>query len=88
MEYNENIAGLGKNHDKEAHDYDLAKKQSEAKPAAENLDTTPNSVDKSEIKNRQKEGQEIHDQAHRYAKEEHEKAENWENTAPDKEADQ
>lgn len=88
MEYNENIAGLGKNHNKEAHDHDLAKKQSEAKPAAENLDTTPHSIDKSEIKDRKNGVQEIHEQAHRYAKEEHEKAENWENTDAKKKADQ
>lgn len=88
MEYDENIAGLGKNHNKEAHDHDLAKKQSEAKPAAENLDTTPNSVGKSEVRNRKNEGQEIHEQAHRYAQEEHERAENWENTDAKEEADQ
>ena len=78
MKINENIAGLGKNHDKEAREHDIAKKQSEAKPAAENLDMMPNSVNA--------EGQKeflpqtpIHKEAEKYAEEEHQKAEDWEN---------
>ena len=44
MDINENIPGLGKNHNQEAKENDIAKKQSEAKTAAENLDMMPNSV--------------------------------------------
>jgi hypothetical protein len=69
MDIKENIAGLGKNHDEAARDHDIAKKQSEAKPAAENLDMTPNSVNKPPL----------HEKAQEYAKEEHKKAEDWEN---------
>lgn len=76
MEINENIAGLGKNHNKEAHEHDIAKKQSEAKPAAENLDMTPNSVNKNATKHSE---DPIHKEAEDYAKHEHAKAENWEN---------
>jgi hypothetical protein len=75
MEINENIAGLGKNHDQEARENDIAKKQSEAKPAAENLDMMPNSVNANG-----KEGflPPLHEEAEDYAKEEHKKAKNWE----------
>lgn len=66
MELNENIAGLGKNHNQKAREHDIAKKQSQAKPAAENLDMVPYSVG-------------IHQAAKNYAKEEHKKAEDWEN---------
>jgi len=69
MEINENNAGLGKNHDQEAHKNDIAKKQSEANPAAENLDMMPNSVAKTPL----------HEKAEDYAKQEHQKAEDWEN---------
>ena len=85
MEHDDNIAGLGKNHDSAAHEHDIAKKQSEAKPAAENLDMEPHSVNKTseyDIAN-QSESEEnqiapVHEQADEYAKQEHEKAENWE----------
>lgn len=89
MEINENIAGLGKNHDQAAHDNDIAKKQSEAQPAAENMDMEPHSVNKDgnkgfgEKEPTEKDSAEkepIHDQAEEYAKQEHEKADNWENT--------
>ncbi len=79
MEYDENIAGLGKNHDREAKPHDLAKKQSEAKPAAENLDDQPYSVNKKEIDHSNPEDdKQIHEQAQNYAAEEHQKAEEWE----------
>lgn len=81
MEINENIAGLGKDHDQEARDRDLAKKQSEAQPAAENLDQQPNSVNKQGGKEFLK-GATVEDtakMAEAYAAKEHEKAENWEN---------
>jgi len=81
MGYDENIAGLGKNHDREAREHDLAKKQSEAKPAAENIDSQPHSVSKSAMKKEDGEAEEIHEKAHDYAKEEHKKAENWEDTS-------
>ena len=86
MEIKENIAGLGKNHDKDARPHDIAKKQSMAKPAVENLDAEPNSVntkDKKEILTNN-EGEidqkidNVHHEAKVYAKEEHEKADNWE----------
>jgi hypothetical protein len=83
MEINENIAGLGKNHDQAARNHDLAKKQSEAQPAAENMDMEPHSINKTGTKefdpNNPNE-QHIHNQAKVYAKQEHEKADNWENT--------
>ena len=84
MEINENIAGLGKDHDKEARDRDLAKKQSEAQHAAENLDQQPNSVNKQGgndfLQNTNDSA--LDDTAQRakaYAAKEHEKAENWDN---------
>ncbi len=83
METNENIAGLGKNHDRAAHDHDLAKKQSEAQPAAENMDMEPHSVNKNGSKEFGQDNPNeefIHNQAKAYAKQEHEKADNWENT--------
>ena len=76
MDINENIAGLGKNHDREARENDIAKKQSEAKPAAENLDMMPNSVNKDGEKEFKAP---IHQEAEDYRKEEHQKAEDWEN---------
>lgn len=83
MKNQDNVAGLGKNHDKEAHDNDLAKKQSEAKPATENLDMMPNSVNKDGSRtfsqNSDTDQSEIHNKAKAYAKEEHDKASNWEN---------
>ncbi|MDQ7948179.1 MAG: hypothetical protein REI78_05155 [Pedobacter sp.] len=79
MENQENIAGLGKNHDEAAHNHDLAKKQSEAKPAAENLEMEPHSVDKSGDREFSGHAKEIHDKAAAYAKHEHEKADSWEN---------
>ena len=75
MDINENIAGLGKNHDQEAHENDIAKKQSEAKPAAENLDMMPNSVNANGHKEFLPP---IHEEAENYAKEEHKKAKDWE----------
>ncbi|RYG18898.1 MAG: hypothetical protein EOO07_07950 [Chitinophagaceae bacterium] len=75
MDINENIAGLGKNHDREAHDNDITKKQSEAKPAAENLDMMPNSVN---AKRKQEFLPPLHEEAEDYAKEEHKKADEWE----------
>lgn len=45
MDIKENIAGLGKDRDKDP-DKDLPKKQSQAEPATENLDIQPNSVNK------------------------------------------
>ncbi len=84
MEHDDNIAGLGKNHDAAAHEHDIAKKQSEAKPAAENLDMEPHSVSKSSINSGDDKADAnqdqlpIHQQADDYAKEEHDKAENWE----------
>jgi hypothetical protein len=96
MENEENIAGLGKNHDQAARDQDLAKKQSDAKPAAENLEMEPNSVNKDgsrEFSNSSAETEgianisNVHNKADEYAKQEHEKADNWENTnetGPDK----
>lgn len=90
MENKDNIAGLGKNHDKAAHEHDIAKKQSEAKPAAENLDMNPYSVNKNgekEFKPAENSTDEqiknLHVDAEEYAKEEHDKADNWENTATD-----
>ena len=88
MENNENVAGLGKNHDKEAHEHDLAKKQSEAQPAAENLEMEPHSVNKQGNKDFGKPEEteptqpigDVHHKAEEYAKQEHEKADNWENT--------
>lgn len=89
MEIEENIAGLGKDHDRAAHDNDLAKKQSEAKPGAENMDMEPHSINKSGTKDfdpgkSEQKGddghQSIHNQAEEYARQEHEKADNWENT--------
>jgi hypothetical protein len=88
MEIQENIAGLGKNHDQTARDQDIAKMQSDAKPAAENLEMEPNSVNKDGNKEFQSgadsaenpNSQHIHNKAKEYAKQEHEKASNWENT--------
>ncbi len=77
MDINENNAGLGKNHDQAARKNDIAKKQSEAKPAAENLDMMPNSVNKNGEKGFNPETP-IHEEAENYAKEEHKKAEEWE----------
>lgn len=45
MDIKENIAGLGKDRDKDT-DKDLPKKQSQAIPATENLEQQPNSVNK------------------------------------------
>lgn len=84
MEYDENIAGLGKNHDREARANDLAKKQSKAQPAAENIDSEPHSVSKSQMKKEPEDREQIHEKAHDYAKEEHEKADNWEDTSSSK----
>lgn len=83
MDINENNAGLGKNHDQEAHENDIAKKQSEANPAAENLDMMPNSVNangKKEFLQQPEEENEkpIHEEAKHYAEQEHKKAEDWE----------
>ncbi|RZK59669.1 MAG: hypothetical protein EOO91_04415 [Pedobacter sp.] len=92
METNENIAGLGKNHDKAAHEHDIPKKQSEAQPAAENLDMMPNSVNKDGNKDFKENSEpdkvaNVHNEAAEYAQKEHEKADNWENineSGPDK----
>ena len=86
MEIEENVAGLGKNHDKEAqeNDKDIAKKQSEAKPAAENLDMEPNSVDKSELSEEANDNLDIKQDAQNYAEEEHKKAADWEHTDVEK----
>ena len=80
MEIKENIAGLGKDHDKEARPHDIAKKQSEAKPAVENLDAAPNSVNAKGKKalDADQKIDNIHQDAAAYAQEEHEKADNWE----------
>lgn len=88
MENEENIAGLGKNHDRAAREHDIAKKQSEATPAAENLEMEPNSINKDgnrEFSPTTKTTDSanvvnVHNEAEEYAKKEHEKAENWENT--------
>lgn len=77
MDINQNNAGLGKNHDQAARENDIAKKQSEAKPAAENLDMMPNSVNAYGEKDFLSETP-IHKVAENYAKEEHKKAEDWE----------
>ncbi|RZK43077.1 MAG: hypothetical protein EOO90_05330 [Pedobacter sp.] len=81
MDIKENIAGLGKDHDEEARENDIAKKQSEAKPAAENLDMHPNSVNADGEKGFLKPEDEapIHEQAKDYAEEEHKKAKEWGN---------
>ena len=88
MENKENIAGLGKNHDRDAHEHDLAKKQSEANPGAENLEMEPYSVNKDGNKSFSPDSNEetapndelVQLKAAEYAKQEHEKADNWENT--------
>ena len=78
-----NADALGKNRDEAARENDLAKKQSEANPAAENLDMMPNSVNKNGEKEFSQEktssAADIHNKAQEYAKEEHDKAKNWEN---------
>lgn len=84
MNIKENNAGLGKNHDENAKDQDIAKKQSEAMPAAENLDMMPNSVNQNgertfESENKTEQTEELHKKASEYAQNEHEKAKNWEN---------
>ena len=90
MEHEDNIAGLGKNHDAEAHDHDIAKKQSEAAPAAENLDMMPNSRNANGEKGflaqdeQQDQSLEIHENATTYAKNEHDKADNWEDHSSQK----
>ena len=85
MDIKENNAGLGKNHNEEANDNDIAKKQSDAKPAAENLDMIPNSVNQNGHSNFEEaatnKNEELHKKASAYAKNEHEKAKNWENKA-------
>ncbi len=90
MEIKENIAGLGKNHDQEARPHDVAKKQSDAAPATENLDMEPHSTPIKGKKNNSTEKtpidtklDNVHEEAADYAKTEHEKAENWENHNPD-----
>lgn len=90
MEIKENIAGLGKDHDKEARENDIAKKQSEAKPAAENLDMMPNSRNAKGEKGflssddkKTKGLKNVQEDAADYAKEEHQKAENWGNSVTD-----
>ena len=70
MDINENIAGLGKDHDKSVSDNDLAKKQSEAKPATENLDMMPNSVSTKDHENNKE--KEDHNKENL-----HEKAQAW-----------
>ena len=86
MEIKENIAGLGKNHDKEARPHDIAKKQSAAKPATENLDALPNSVNAKDKKASPQDQKidNIHQDAAAYAQEEHEKADNWEDHSKEK----
>lgn len=85
MEIKENIAGLGKNHDKEARPQDMAKKQSSAAPADENLDRKPYSTNANgEASSKTAESktpklENVHEEAADYAKTEHEKAANWEN---------
>ena len=81
MGYEENIAGLGKNHDREAREHDLAKKQSGAKPAAENIDAEPHSVSRQELENKAENPEPIHEKADDYAKEEQKKADEWEDTS-------
>lgn len=90
MEIKENIAGLGKDHDENARENDIAKKQSEAKPAAENLEMMPNSRNvkggKEFLSTEDKKNPDlknVHEDAADYAKEEHKKATNWENSATD-----
>ncbi|RZJ81143.1 MAG: hypothetical protein EOO47_05250 [Flavobacterium sp.] len=80
MDIEENIAGLGKNHDKETQESgnDIAKKQSDAKPAAENIDMEPHSVDKSELENTDTDDSDIKQDAADYAEQEHQKAADWE----------
>lgn len=81
MGYDENIAGLGKNHDRAARENDLAKKQSQAKPAAENIDAAPHSVSRQQLPKHAENADQIHEKANDYAKAEHRKAANWENTS-------
>lgn len=92
MEIKENVAGLGKDHDKAAHGHDIAKKQSEAQPAAENLDMNPHSrnanggkefLSDTKAEKKAEELDNVHQDAADYAKEEHQKAADWENTATD-----
>jgi hypothetical protein len=71
------VDGLGKNRDKASEKEDFAKKQSDAQPAAENLDMMPNSVNKTGEKNFDNSAA-IHEKASNYAEKEHEKADNWE----------
>ena len=80
MDIKENNAGLGKNHDAESRDQDLAKKQSEAQPVAENLDMMPNSVNQNgESEFTSNTTTDLHEKASAYAFNEHKKAKNWEN---------
>ena len=85
MENREMPGALGKNRDKESKENDIAKKQSEANPASENLDMMPNSVNKNGdqgfSQSKDNDTAEIHNKAEEYAKEEHDKAKNWENIA-------
>ena len=82
MDINENIAGLGKDHDRSVGENDLAKKQSTAQPAAENLDMNPNSVSKSDhenfdAKDDDQHNEALHHKAKIYAEQEHNKAKDW-----------
>ncbi len=81
MENQDNIAGLGKNHDRAARAHDIAKKQSEAQPATENLDQMPHSVNKDGNQDFKSDTmvENVHNEAEDYAKKEHEKANKWEN---------
>lgn len=79
MDIKENIAGLGKNHDEEARETDLQKKQSSASPSAENIDMEPHSVNKNGSKEFNDQPEEnIAKDAANYAEEERQKAKNWE----------
>lgn len=81
MDIKENIAGLGKDHDEDAREKDLQKKQSEATPGAENIDMEPHSVNKDgnkEFSDQPSTSDDIVQAAENYTKEQHEKAKTWE----------
>lgn len=81
MDIKENIAGLGKDHDEDAREKDLQKKQSEAKPGAENIDMEPHSVNKDGNKgfsDQSDKADNLDSAAKDYSNDQHQKAQNWE----------
>lgn len=76
MNTKQDVDALGKNRDKASEKQDFAKKQSQAEPAAENLDMTPNSVAKKNSEDA--ENNKTKEQAENYADKEHDKAAQWE----------